>query len=252
MSIAPKNDPWIPQFKLNPQARIRLFCFPYAGGTTYTFRSWLNFLPQTIELCAIELPGRYRRLHESPYKDINLLLSALSIALVPYLDRPFAFFGHSMGGIVSFELTRLIKKNLNLSPVHLFISGHRAAQIPDRDPPIHNLDNTKFKQEIIKLGGTPQEVIEHEEMMELLMPTLRADFQAIENYQYQPEPPLDIPITVFGGKSDPRASQADLEAWQEHTSADFSLYMFDGGHFFIEEHREIILDHLVRQISNQV
>lgn len=249
MSIASKYNPWIPQFQPNSQSKIRLFCFPYAGGTTYTFRQWANLLPPTIELCAIELPGRYRRLSEPSYKDMDLLLSDLLTALIPYLDKPFALFGHSMGGIVSFELTRLLRRNFDLSPVHLFISGHRAAHVPNPNPIIHNLCDEKFKQEIINLGGTPQAIIEHEEMMELLLPTLKADFQAIENYLYQPETPLDIPITVFGGKSDPRTSQVNLEAWQEHTSADFSLHMFDGEHFFLEEHRESILDCIFQQLQ---
>lgn len=249
MSISPKNHSWIPQFESKPQAKLRLFCFPCAGGTTYMFRQWVNLLPPTIEICAVELPGRYRRLNEPPYQDINLLLSALSTALVPYLNKPFAFFGHSMGGLVSFELTHLLRENYDLSPVHLFICGHRAAQIRDPHPPTYNLNDEKFKQEIVSLGGTPQEVIDNKEMMELLMPALRADFTALDNYVYQDKPVLDIPLTVFGGKSDPRASQTQLEAWQKQTSADFSLYMFEGQHFFIEPKRSSILGHIAQKLA---
>lgn len=251
MSIAFEDNPWIPQFKPNPQANLRLFCFPYAGGTTYTFRQWSGFLPKTVELCSIELPGRFRRLNESPYQELDSLLSALSTVLIPYFNKPFAFFGHSMGGLVSFELTRLLRRKFNQSPVHLFLSGCRAVQIPNPNPIIHNLDDDKFKQEIINYGGTPTEVIDNEEMMAILIPTLRADFTIFENYVYHHESPLDLPITVFGGRQDPKVSQKELAAWQEHTSADFALYMFDGGHFFLEEKQRALLDYISQKIENQ-
>lgn len=251
MSIVPTSNCWIPHYNnLNTQANLRLFCFPYAGGTTYTFRSWTNFLPSTVELCAIELPGRLRRLNEPPYQQLDLLLSVLAIALLPYFNKPFAFFGHSMGGLIGFELTRLLRKKFARSPVHLFVSGCRAFHLPNLNPTINSLDDEEFKQAIADYGGTPQEVINNEEMMELLMPTLRADFALFENYVYHQESPLDIPITVFGGKQDKLVTQEELAAWQKHTSTDFSLYLFEGGHFFLEEKRRYLLDYIFRKLDS--
>ncbi|MGK7950699.1 MAG: thioesterase II family protein [Xenococcaceae cyanobacterium] len=250
MSSAPKKNPWIPQYKPNPEANLRLFCFPHAGGTTYTFRQWSSFLPKTVELCSIELPGRFRRINEPPYQELNSLVSTLSTELIPYFDKPFAFFGHSMGGFISFELTCLLRKQFNQSPLHLFVSGCRAVHLPNPNPIIHNLDDEQFIRAITGYGGIPQEVLNHREMMELLLPALKADFTMFENYVYDRNSPLDIPITVFGGKQDPIVSQAELEAWQEHTSADFSLYMFEGKHFFLEEQREKILERISSDMAN--
>ena len=247
--VVNKKNPWIPQFKPNTQAKLRLFCFPYAGGTTYIFHQWSNFLPHNIELCPVELPGRRTRFKETPYQSIDSLLDGLSTALMPYLDRPFAFFGHSMGGLVSFELTRLLRKSYNLSPKHLFISGYRAPQLPNPNPPISHLDDTDFKEELIKLGGTHPEILKNAEIMELLIPLLKADFAIVENYTYQNEPPLDIPITAFGGTIDPRASQGELEAWKSQTSANFELHMFDGGHFFIDEQKSQLLGYIAQIVG---
>ena len=241
MAIA-YNNLWLPRINKNTQAKLRLFCFPYAGGSSYTFESWRDFLPDTVEICPIELPGRRKRFRESLYKSLDLLLADLASVLLPHLKQPFVFFGHSMGGLVSFELTRLLRRKYNLSPVHLLISGCRATQLPPSKPPIHNLDDEAFKQEVIRLGGTPQAILDNKEMMELIMPTLKADFEVIETHTYQPETPLNIPLTVFGGENDPEVAPEELAAWEEQTSANFSLKMFEGGHFFIEEQRSQLLN----------
>ncbi|MEM6613641.1 MAG: alpha/beta fold hydrolase, partial [Cyanobacteria bacterium P01_C01_bin.72] len=174
------QTPWLPQIKNNPQAKLRLFCLPYAGGSTYIYDRWSDFLPDTVEVCPIELPGRRKRFTETPYDSINVLVSDLATVLLPHLDKPFALFGHSMGGLVSFELTRLLRRRYYLQPLHLFISACRATQLPRSKPPIHHLDDTAFTQEIMRLGGTPQIVLNNKEMMELILPALKADFKAIE------------------------------------------------------------------------
>ena len=231
------QTPWFPQLNLNPSAKLRLFCLPYAGGSSYIYDRWSNFLPNTVEICPIELPGRRKRFIESPYQDLNPLLLDLSAALLPYLDNPFVFFGHSMGGLVSFELTRLLRQKYNISPVHLFISACRATQLPKSKPDIHHLSDRAFTQEVIRLGGTPQAILDNKEMMELILPTLKADFKVIETHVYRPQTPLDVPLTVFGGDSDTEVTLEELAAWQEQTTADFELKMFSGGHFFIESKR---------------
>lgn len=241
MAIA-SNNPWLPRINSNPQAKLRLFCFPYAGGSSYTFERWVDVLPNTVEICPIELPGRRRRFREPLYKRLDLLITDLSLAIVPYLDKPFIFFGHSMGGLVSFELTRLLREKYNVSPVHLLISARSATQLPPSKPPIHNLDDEAFKQEVIRLGGTPQALLDNKEMLDLIIKTLKADFEVIETHTYQPETPLNIPLTVFGGANDLEVTPEELAAWEEQTSANFSLKMFEGGHFFIEEQRSLLLN----------
>ena len=236
------QTPWLPQINTNPRAKLRLFCLPYAGGSTYIYDRWSDFFPDTIEICPIELPGRRKRFIETPYDSINLLISDLGKVLLPYLDEPFALFGHSMGGLVSFELTRLLRRRYHLQPVHLFISACRATQIPRSKPPIHNLDDAAFTQEIIRLGGTPQAVLKDKEMMELILPILKADFKAIETHIYQVESPLNLPLTVFGGDSDTEVTPEELAAWREQTTGKFSLERFTGGHFFLESERSLLLN----------
>lgn len=239
---------WVTCPKPNPQATLRLFCFHYAGGGAAIFRTWSDSLPQSVEVCAIELPGRGTWLMQRPFTRLEPLVPTLASALLPYLDKPFAFFGHSMGGLVSFELTRLLRRDYGLSPVHLFVSGRRAPQVPDPDPPIHALPNPEFLQELRRFNGTPEAVLENAELMQLLLPTLRADFAVLETYVYTPEPPLECPITTFGGLSDRVASRDELEAWRDQTSAAFSVQMFPGDHFFVHSAQPLLLQALSREL----
>lgn len=233
----------------NPQASLRLFCFPYAGGSSLIFRPWFNSLPKTVEICPIELPGRGIQMKLTPLSRLEPLLQALASALLPYLDKPFAFFGHSMGALVSFELARLLRREYDISPIHLFISGHRAPQIPDPDPPIHHLPEPEFIEELRRLNGTPKAVLENAELMQLLIPILRADFAVLETYVYRPEPTLNIPITAFGGLEDSEVSSDELQAWQEQTNGVFSRQMFSGDHFFVHSAQSLLLQSLSQELE---
>jgi len=245
---------WVICPKPNPQANLRLFCFPYAGGSALIFRPWSDRLPPYVEVCPIELPGRGRRLREPPLSQLNPLIQALAHALLPYLDKPFAFFGHSMGGLVSFELTRQLRRAYGLSPTHLFVSGRRAPQIPAREPPIHLLPDSLFLEELRQLNGTPDEVLANKELMQLLLPILRADFTALETYVYAPEPRLNCPLVIFGGLQDREVSCDALEAWREQTNAAFSLQMLPGDHFFLHSAQSLLLRTLsqtLHQLANR-
>ncbi|MEM7769705.1 MAG: thioesterase II family protein [Cyanobacteria bacterium P01_A01_bin.37] len=243
MTIASSNA-WVTCPQPNPNASLRLFCFPYAGGSAFTFRSWAAQLPATIELYPIELPGRGLRIREKPLPRMLSLVQTIAPFLLPYLDKPFAFFGHSMGALVSFELARLLHKEYKCSPSHLFVSGRRAPQVPDPDPPIHTLPNSEFLQELRRLNGTPEAVLQNDELMQLLLPTLRADFAVLETYVYTPQPLLDYPITAFGGLQDPEVCCEVLEAWRDQTRAAFSLHMFPGDHFFLHTAQSLLLQSL--------
>jgi medium-chain acyl-[acyl-carrier-protein] hydrolase len=239
-NISNQNS-WIVCPKPNPLANLRLFCFPYAGGSSFIFRTWSDSLPPSVEVCTIELPGRGRQIQLPPFHRIEPLVNAIASVISPYLDKPFAFFGHSMGGLVSFELTRLLRQNYGLLPVHLFISGRRAPQLPDSKLPIHNLPEPEFIAELHRLNGTPPAVLENTELMQLFLPILRADFAVLETYIYRLEPLLECPITVFGGLEDTEVDCNQLQAWQEQTKADFNLHMFPGNHFFIHSTQALLL-----------
>lgn len=248
MTITSTFGSWVTCPKHNSQASLRLFCFPYAGGGALGFRPWADSLPKTIEVCPVELPGRGVRLMESPFARLEPLVQAIAHALLPHLDKPFAFFGHSMGALVSFELARLLCREYGNSPVHLFVSGCRAPQVPDPDPPIHALPESEFLKEVRRLNGTPEAVLENAELMQLFLPILRADFAVIETYVYAPAPTLECPITAFGGLQDSSVSCNALEAWREQTSASFSLQMLPGNHFFLHSAHPLLLQALSRKL----
>ncbi|HEX7175429.1 MAG TPA: thioesterase II family protein [Pyrinomonadaceae bacterium] len=231
-----RNTPdWFTTPEPNPQAELRLFCFPYAGGGETIFRRWPSHLPSTIEVCAAQLPGRGRRMKEPPRTRLSTLAREIADAARPYLDKPFALFGHSMGAVIAFELARLLRRETGTAPLRLFVSGHRAPQIPKSVPSIHNLPEEDFFEELRRFNGTPAEVLEHRELMGLMLPLLRADFELIETYTYTDAEPLDCPITAFGGERDVSVSRAELERWREQTAANFFLHMFEGDHFFLNE-----------------
>ena len=234
-TIAGAVDRWIPFRKPDPQSRLRLFCLPYAGAGALIFHKWSDALPRDIEVCPIQLPGRGTRLTEPPFTKLPGLIEALARVLVPLLDKPFAFFGHSLGALIGFELARQIRRQHGLHPVRLFVSAGRAPQIPHRTQPIHTLPDNEFLTELRRLNGTPRELLDHEELMEVMLPIVRADFALYETYLYSAEPPLNCPISAFGGLQDRRISASDLEAWRSQTSASFSLRMFPGDHFFLKE-----------------
>jgi medium-chain acyl-[acyl-carrier-protein] hydrolase len=225
----------------NPQALLRLFCFPYAGGGASVFRAWPNDLPPTIEVCAIQYPGRENRMSEPLLSSSEPLVEALITDIQPYLDRPYAFFGHSLGALVAFELARQIDQARQPPLIHLFVSAHAAPQIVNTDPPIHQLPQAEFIRKIADLNGTPDEILSHTELMELLYPILRADFTMNETYAYRAGSPLDCSISALGGLRDSLVSRAQLEAWGEQTHGSFAVRMFPGHHFFLSEVRPLLL-----------
>ena len=170
-------------------------------------------------------------------------------ALLPYLDRPFAFFGHSLGALIGFELARRIRNEYGFEAVHLFASGHRAPHLARARRPIHKLPDAQLIEELRQLNGTPPSILEHGELLRLVLPVLRADFSLCETYAYNNEPPLDSSISVFGGDQDGGVSSADLQAWQMHTAAGFRMNLFAGDHFFLHSSRIPLLGELSRQLS---
>jgi surfactin synthase thioesterase subunit len=248
MTTATTVDSWIACRKQNPQARLRLFCFPYAGSGASIFRTWSDALPADVEVCPIQFPGRGTRLMETPFTQLSPLVQALAQALVPLLDKPFAFFGHSLGALVSFELARQLRRQAGIQPIHLFVSADRAPQIPQRDRPIHALPEREFLAELSRLNGIPGKVLEEPDLMQILLPVLRADFAVYETYAYSAEAPLNCPFSIFGGLQDTRVSRGDLEAWRNQTSVSFSLQMFPGDHFFLNTTQPLLLQLLSQEL----
>jgi medium-chain acyl-[acyl-carrier-protein] hydrolase len=244
------QSPWLAYYQPNPRATLRLFCFPYAGGSALVFNKWWDSLPPFVEVCPVQLPGRGNRLNVPPFTNIDALVKAAFAALLPYFDKPFAFFGHSMGASISFELARLLRREGRRLPLHLYLSGRRAPHILDRDPPLYDLPEADLLDKLRQLNGTPKEVLEHPELMQMMLPLLRADFSVAETYVCKPEPALDTPMTVFGGLADEDVEREDLEQWRQHTNAAFRLSMLAGDHFFLNTAQSILLQLLSRELSS--
>ena len=243
--------PWFRRGFAGERVELRLFCFPYAGGTAaQIYRGWNEYLPPTIEVLSAELPGRGLRLQEPAFVRLADLVKALTIALIPLLDRPFAFFGHSMGATIAFELARSVRRCLGLEPELLCVSGRRAPQVLVNRPSIYDLPKDEFIAELKRMDGTPSEVLEHAELMELVFPLLRADFQLIETYKYDVGPPLACPITVYGGLADDEETREVLSMWRSQTTSDFALHMLPGDHFFLRSCRTRLLGLLSRQLED--
>jgi medium-chain acyl-[acyl-carrier-protein] hydrolase len=245
-------DPWIACRKPNPRARLRLFCFPYAGTGAAIFRNWSDGLPEDIEVCPVQFPGRGTRLMEAPFTQLSALVQALAEGIQPILDKPYAFFGHSLGALVSFELARHLTKQSGIGPIRLFVSGDRAPHLPSRHRPIHALPTGEFMDELRRLNGTTNQILENLELMQIMLPVLRADFALYENYVYATEPPLNCVISGFGGLQDQRVSRGDLEAWGDLTSDSFSLRMFPGDHFYLNTTRPLLLQLLSRELREDL
>ena len=243
---------WIVTPKPNKEARLRLFCFHYAGGSASLYRLWPDSLPPTIEVCAIQLPGRENRLPEPPFTQLAPLLDKLAQAIRPHLTIPFAFFGHSLGAFIAFELTRYLKKQDGLSPVHLMVSGRGAPQIPDPDPPIHQLPEADFLTALRHLGGTPEEVLQNTDIMELMLPTIRADLSISETHTYLASEPLACHISAFGGQDDQTVTYAEVAGWQEQTSKRFQLRFLPGNHFFLHSSRTMLLQAVAQDLGSYI
>jgi medium-chain acyl-[acyl-carrier-protein] hydrolase len=185
---------------------------------------------------------------EAPFTHLSPLIQALAQALVPLLDKPFAFFGHSLGALVSFELARHLRKQSGVLPVCLFVSADRAPQFPSRHRPIHALPKPEFIIELLHVNGTPHEAAENSELMQIMIPVLRADFGVYETYQHATEAPLDCKIYCFGGLWDPRVSRGELEGWRDQTSVALSLHMFPGDHFFLKATEPLLLQALSQDL----
>jgi medium-chain acyl-[acyl-carrier-protein] hydrolase len=231
---------WLGPVRAHSTTQLRLFCFPYAGGGASAYNTWAEHLPHDVEVVPIRLPGREGRFTEAPARDLPALVDALAPALRPHLDVPFAFFGHSMGALIGFELCRRLRRDYGLLPLHLFLSAHRAPHLPNLSPQFHRASDEAILGEVRRLSPTRSDATSDDALMRALLPMLRADWTVCETYGYRPDVPLDCPITVYGASDDTEASYHELVAWRDHTSADFRMRIFPGDHFYVVGARVLV------------
>ena len=224
---------WLAERDIRSGARLRLFCLPHAGSGSAAFYRWKRELPATIDVCPVLLPGREGRLRENSMIDAVALAREIVAATNPYLDMPFAIFGHSMGALLAYEWTVQLAKAKLPEPVCLFVSGREGAHLPLPYPEIHRLGDKELVAELQRrYGGTPDSLLDDAELREVFLPILRADLNLVETYRHGPETVLQCQIMAFAGKDDKSVSDAGLEAWGTLTRGTFSSCRFTGDHFY--------------------
>jgi medium-chain acyl-[acyl-carrier-protein] hydrolase len=247
---------WAVRWRTVPSPRMRLFCVPHSGGGAAAYRPWDQLLPDDVELVSIRLPGREARFREPAFSRLDDLVPALADSLTSLLDVPYGWFGHSMGALVAFEACREIRRRGLAAPARLLVSGRPAPHLPacsvsvlglPGQTPARDATDAEFAALVAAMNGTPGEV-RGAAAFAPFFPTLRADLSVIETYQYHPEPPLDIPISVFGGEQDPVASLAELRAWDIHSSVSCPVQTFPGGHFYLHQIREEFVTTLAHEL----
>jgi medium-chain acyl-[acyl-carrier-protein] hydrolase len=228
------------RFGGRPAATHRLICLPYAGGGASMYREWPALFPDWLEIVALRLPGREARIEETPLRSVPEMVDELIDPLASLgaeAAGSYSLFGHSLGAITSFELAREVRRRGHPAPRHLFVSGRCAPHIPHGVAEISDLPDPEFLDAIGGMGGMPVDTFAASGLLDLLLPSLRADFVAAEGYRYAPGPPLDVPISAFGGEDDETVSRRQVEAWGEQTIAAFRPRMMPGDHFFLQPQR---------------
>lgn len=211
---------------------VTLFCLPFAGGSKYSLSFLKKVLPRNISCTFLEYPGRGTRIKEDFAQDIYEVVNDIYIKIAPLLEKPYAIYGHSMGAKIAYLLALRIRDEGKAAPLHLFISGTDAPSVPSKSAPRHLLPKEEFVTAVKELGGLPDEILEHEEMLEYFEPILRADFKVSESYQHKRVLPLKSPLTVMVGDKEDMEDEDILE-WQSETEVPIKLYKLPGNHFFI-------------------
>jgi medium-chain acyl-[acyl-carrier-protein] hydrolase len=226
---------------------IQLFCVPHAGAGPSAFRGWKEQLGPEIEAIIVQLPGREARFREEPYQSLELLVSDLAEAVLPYLDagQRFAFFGNSLGGLVAFESLHEIRRRTGYEAAHLFVSATGAPHLHPVLPPMGHLENRELIREVSeRYGGIPLPILEDEEFLAAVLPALRADICMLEAYERTVPQPLSCPITAFGGKLDQTVPLAHIEGWRDQTTSSFSQILLDGDHLYLQSAREYLTGYI--------
>jgi medium-chain acyl-[acyl-carrier-protein] hydrolase len=239
---------WVDATSTRWDAALRLFCFPYAGGSATVFRGWAERLPATVDLRPMHLPGRGRRFHDPLLYRLDPMADEAADALAPLLDRPYALFGHSMGASLAFEVAQRLRARQLPQPACLIVSGRRAPHLDAASAPIHRLPDARFLDAVLRMNGTPEDVLAQPEIVKLILPVLRADFEAIETYRPAQRPPLACRVVALGG-ADERGSADAVASWRNYGTGGFRGEIVPGDHFFLRGRAERVFEVLNEELG---
>jgi len=237
------------QWREATDAPQRLFCFSHAGGGAAFFRPWRTALAPAIDVRPVQLPGRECRFDEPPYRRMDQLLEPLCAALEPYLDRPYALFGHSMGSLVAYEIACRFSEGSGPAPSCLIVSGRRGPRIPSDHRLLHRLPDAEFLTEVGRLGGMPQEVLDEPDLLAIILRALRADFELTETYRPPHGARLASAVAAYMGTTDPEVDRCGLDGWRQETTGPFTARVFPGGHFYLKGDRPDVLRAVAQDLA---
>lgn len=231
-----------------PERRLRLFCFSYAGGDAAAFHPWQADLAPEVQVCAVRLPGRGSRFCEAPYTSLAALVPVIAAEVTADRSTPFWFLGHSMGALLAFEVARYLAARDLPQPVGLIVSGCEAPGQRRPERLRADLDDDALIEVLGEFNGVPAEVLQHRELMKMLLPTVRADLTMVETYAYASGARLGMPIEVLAGTADPHVDSGAIVGWADETTGACSVHWFNGDHFFINSERDAVIRHVRRRL----
>lgn len=227
----------------------RLFVFPYAGGGAAGFHDWFKILPEWLDICIIELPGRGRLLTKEPISEWPNLIDGVLSATCELLDLPFYIYGHSFGALLGFEFARNLLIDCGLSPENLFVASHRAPNLPSERPPLASLGDNELIDTIISYGFLPSEMLKHRDFLLQTVSTLKTDLRLCDNYVFVDQPKLSCEVIAFAGLNDNMLDIDEMFKWQNTTLGGFRFQKFPGGHMFQEDFQTMLLDFIKETVE---
>lgn len=247
--ISPDDDLWCRRYRPSRGATARLVCLPHAGGSASFFLPVSVALSPGVDVVAIQYPGRQDRRTEPPIDDMAVLADRIHDILRRQPELPTILFGHSMGAVIGFEVTRRLEADGH-APIRLFASGRRGPSTY-RNETVHLRDDAGILAEVRKMSGTASSLLGDDELMRAVLPALRADYKATETYVCPEDVTVDSPITALVGDNDPKTTVDEARAWARQTAGAFDLHVFSGGHFFLTDHADEIIKIIKRHLSVQ-
>ncbi|MBB4677105.1 thioesterase II family protein [Crossiella cryophila] len=241
------NGLWLRRFHPVEDSKVRLACFPHAGGSASFFYPFSAALTPSIEVLAVQYPGRQDRRADPRIENVQEFAREIVKPLLAWTDKPLALFGHSMGASIAFEVATILEQEFDFRPAALFASGRRAPS-RHRDERVHQQSDDGIVAELQRLSGTDSALLGDEELLRMVLPAIRSDYKAAETYRWQGGVPLSCPITAIVGESDPRVTFDEATTWSEHTRDEFALRTLSGGHFYLNHHQSDV----VNEISDQL
>ncbi len=250
MGVGSRNV-WFDVRKLVSRPEFRLFCFPYAGGSASIYFNWHKWLPKNVEVCAIQLQGRGSRYNEELHTNMDQLVEDLVAQIKPLMDVPCAFFGHSMGGNIAFHLCHKLKLESEVAPKYLFLSGSSPPDVIEGYPGIDSLTDDEFWEAIKRLSGTPKELLHNAELMRLMLPVFKADYETLKSGREYLDS-LEIPLVLIRGNRDNSISASEIKSWEKFSNARSTMHEFNGGHFYLHRLERELLSCLSSYIASSV